>query len=30
VNKSEMSILRGILTETQKVARGEPHKRKDQ
>ncbi|WP_409526661.1 hypothetical protein, partial [Pseudomonas sp.] len=22
-------ILRGILTETQKVARGEPHKRKD-
>jgi tRNA (cytidine32/uridine32-2'-O)-methyltransferase len=25
-----MSILRGILTETQKVARGEPHKRKDQ
>lgn len=30
VNKSEMSILRGILTETQKVARGEPHKRRDQ
>ncbi|CAI8797553.1 MULTISPECIES: tRNA (cytosine(32)/uridine(32)-2'-O)-methyltransferase TrmJ [Pseudomonas] len=30
VNRSEMSILRGILTETQKVARGEPHKRKDQ
>lgn len=29
VNRSEMSILRGILTETQKVARGEPHKRKD-
>ncbi|AIR88082.1 tRNA (cytosine(32)/uridine(32)-2'-O)-methyltransferase TrmJ [Pseudomonas cremoricolorata] len=29
VNHSEMSILRGILTETQKVARGEPHKRKD-
>lgn len=29
VNKSEMSILRGILTETQKVVRGEPHKRKD-
>jgi tRNA (cytidine32/uridine32-2'-O)-methyltransferase len=27
---TEMSILRGILTETQKVARGEPHKRKDQ
>ncbi len=30
VNRSEMSILRGILTETQKFARGEPHKRKDQ
>lgn len=30
VNRSEMSILRGILTETQKSARGEPHKRKDQ
>ncbi|MBA1201863.1 tRNA (cytosine(32)/uridine(32)-2'-O)-methyltransferase TrmJ [Pseudomonas capeferrum] len=30
VNRSEMSILRGILTETQKAARGEPHKRKDQ
>ena len=30
VDRSEMSILRGILTETQKVARGEPHKRKDQ
>ncbi|MFK8329333.1 tRNA (cytosine(32)/uridine(32)-2'-O)-methyltransferase TrmJ [Pseudomonas sp. BJa5] len=30
VNRSEMSILRGILTETQKVVRGEPHKRKDQ
>ncbi|ATR81873.1 tRNA (cytosine(32)/uridine(32)-2'-O)-methyltransferase TrmJ [Pseudomonas sp. HLS-6] len=30
VNRSEMSILRGILTETQKMARGEPHKRKDQ
>ena len=29
VNRPEMSILRGILTETQKVARGEPHKRKD-
>ena len=29
VYHSEMSILRGILTETQKVARGEPHKRKD-
>ncbi|NBA95669.1 tRNA (cytosine(32)/uridine(32)-2'-O)-methyltransferase TrmJ [Pseudomonas sp. R5(2019)] len=30
VNRSEMNILRGILTETQKMARGEPHKRKDQ
>ena len=30
VNRSEMSILRGILTETQKVARGDAHKRKDQ
>ncbi|MDB6047845.1 MAG: trmJ [Pseudomonas sp.] len=30
VYRSEMNILRGILTETQKVARGEPHKRKDQ
>jgi len=29
VNRSEMSILRGILTETQKAVRGEPHKRKD-
>ncbi|MBC3422763.1 MULTISPECIES: tRNA (cytosine(32)/uridine(32)-2'-O)-methyltransferase TrmJ [unclassified Pseudomonas] len=29
VNRSEMSILRGILTETQKVARGDAHKRKD-
>jgi len=29
VNRAEMNILRGILTETQKVARGEPHKRKD-
>ena len=29
VERSEMSILRGILTETQKVVRGEPHKRKD-
>ncbi|PYC24879.1 tRNA (cytosine(32)/uridine(32)-2'-O)-methyltransferase TrmJ [Pseudomonas mosselii] len=29
VERPEMSILRGILTETQKVARGEPHKRKD-
>lgn len=30
VNRSEISILRGILTETQKAAHGEPHKRKDQ
>jgi tRNA (cytidine32/uridine32-2'-O)-methyltransferase len=30
VNRSELSILRGILTETQKAARGEPYKRKDQ
>ncbi|AHF66282.1 MULTISPECIES: tRNA (cytosine(32)/uridine(32)-2'-O)-methyltransferase TrmJ [Pseudomonas] len=30
VERSELSILRGILTETQKVARGEPYKRKDQ
>ncbi|MDB5984783.1 MAG: trmJ [Pseudomonas sp.] len=30
VYRSEMNILRGILTETQKAARGEPHKRKDQ
>jgi tRNA (cytidine32/uridine32-2'-O)-methyltransferase len=30
VNRSEMSILRGILTETQKSANGEPYKRKDQ
>ncbi|WP_342649652.1 tRNA (cytosine(32)/uridine(32)-2'-O)-methyltransferase TrmJ [Pseudomonas sp. REB1044] len=29
VNRSEMSILRGILTETQKVVRGDAHKRKD-
>ena len=29
VERTEMSILRGILTETQKVARGESHKRKD-
>ena len=28
VDGTEMSILRGILTETQKVARGEPYKRK--
>ncbi|KQQ66389.1 RNA methyltransferase [Pseudomonas sp. Leaf127] len=30
VERPELSILRGILTETQKVARGEPYKRKDQ
>lgn len=30
VERPELSILRGILTETQKAARGEPHKRKDQ
>jgi len=30
ISRSEMSILRGILTETQKVAHGEPYKRKDQ
>ncbi len=29
VSKLEMNILRGILTETQKAARGEPHKRRD-
>ncbi|MER2296588.1 MAG: tRNA (cytosine(32)/uridine(32)-2'-O)-methyltransferase TrmJ [Pseudomonas sp.] len=29
VERTEISILRGILTETQKVVRGEPHKRKD-
>ncbi|CAM3891523.1 tRNA (cytidine/uridine-2'-O-)-methyltransferase TrmJ [Pseudomonas reidholzensis] len=29
VERTEVSILRGILTETQKVARGESHKRKD-
>ncbi|MEK1940596.1 MAG: tRNA (cytosine(32)/uridine(32)-2'-O)-methyltransferase TrmJ [Pseudomonas sp.] len=28
VSQSEMNILRGILTETQKAARGEPHKRR--
>ena len=28
VSKLEMNILRGILTETQKAARGEPHKRR--
>ncbi len=30
VEHSELSILRGVLTETQKAARGEPYKRKDQ
>lgn len=29
ITKLEMNILRGILTETQKVARGEPHKRRE-
>ncbi len=29
ISKLEMNILRGILTETQKTARGEPHKRRD-
>ena len=29
ISKLEMNILRGILTETQKPARGEPHKRRD-
>ncbi|MDO8332865.1 MAG: TrmH family RNA methyltransferase, partial [Pseudomonas sp.] len=29
VSKLEMNILRGILTETQKVARGEVYKRRD-
>ena len=29
ISKLEMNILRGILTETEKVARGEPHKRRD-
>ncbi len=28
ITKLEMNILRGILTETQKAARGEPHKRR--
>ena len=26
VSKLEMNILRGILTETEKAVRGEPHK----
>ncbi len=30
VSKLEMNILRGVLTETQKAVRGEPHKRRDQ
>ncbi|MNN54847.1 tRNA (cytidine/uridine-2'-O-)-methyltransferase TrmJ [compost metagenome] len=29
ISKLEMNILRGILTETQKAARGESHKRRD-
>lgn len=29
ISRAEMNILRGILTETQKAAHGEPHKRKD-
>lgn len=29
VSRLEMNILRGILTETQKVVRGEPHKRRE-
>ncbi len=29
ISKLEMNILRGILTETQKAARGEPHKRRE-
>ena len=29
ISKLEMNILRGILTETQKAARGEAHKRRD-
>lgn len=28
ISRLEMNILRGILTETQKVVRGEPHKRR--
>lgn len=30
ISKLEMNILRGILTETSKAARGEPHKRREQ
>lgn len=29
ISKLEMNILRGILTETQKTAHGEPHKRRE-
>lgn len=29
ISRLEMNILRGILTETQKVVRGEPHKRRE-
>ncbi|WP_263142507.1 tRNA (cytosine(32)/uridine(32)-2'-O)-methyltransferase TrmJ [Pseudomonas sp. RIT-PI-AD] len=29
ISKLEMNILRGILTETQKAVRGEPHKRRE-
>nr|WP_272888936.1 tRNA (cytosine(32)/uridine(32)-2'-O)-methyltransferase TrmJ [Stutzerimonas stutzeri] len=29
ISKLEMNILRGILTETQKAVRGEPHKRRN-
>jgi tRNA/rRNA methyltransferase/tRNA (cytidine32/uridine32-2'-O)-methyltransferase len=29
ISKLEMNILRGVLTETQKAVRGEPHKRRD-
>lgn len=30
ISRLEMNILRGILTETQKAARGEPHKRRSE
>ncbi|MEG4315436.1 MULTISPECIES: tRNA (cytosine(32)/uridine(32)-2'-O)-methyltransferase TrmJ [Pseudomonas] len=30
ISKLEMNILRGILTETQKAVRGEPHKRRQE
>ena len=29
ISKLEMNILRGVLTETQKAVRGEPHKRRN-